>query len=75
MFLENKSNIFNDKKTDPKVYCTVLNYLLDNIKVPSIPSIFSNGKTITNIVDKAHLFNDFFASQCTPLDNTSTLPL
>ena len=72
-YIKNKSNILNDKKADPKVYWTVLNYFLNNIKVPSIP-IFSNGKTITNIVDKANLFNDFFASQCTPLDNTSTLP-
>ena len=55
------------------MYWTVLNYFLNNIKVLSIPPNFSNGKTITNIVDKANLFNDFFASQCTPLDNTSTL--
>ena len=73
-YIKNKSNIPNDKKVDPKVYWTVLNYFLNNIKVPSIPPIFSNGKTITNIVDKANLFDDFFASQCTPLDNTSTLP-
>ena len=74
-YIKNKSNILNGKKkTDPKVYWTVLNYFLNNIKVPSIPPIFSNGKTITNIVDKANLFNDFFTSKCTPLDNTSTLP-
>ena len=73
-YIKNKSNILNDKKPDPKVYWTILNYFLNNINVPSIPPIFSNGKTITNIVDKANLFYDFFASQCTPLDNTSTLP-
>ena len=73
-YIKSKSNILNDKKADPKVYWTVLNYFLNNIKVRFIPPIFSNGKTITNIVDKANLFNDFFASQRTPLDNASTLP-
>ena len=73
-YIRNKSNILNDKKTDPKKYWTILNYFLNNIKIPSIPPLFSNGKTITNVVEKANLFNDFFAAQCTPLENTSTLP-
>ena len=29
---------------------------------------------IINIVEKANSFNNFFASQCTPLENTSKLP-
>ena len=48
--------------------------ILHNIKIPSIPPILASGKTITNIVEKANLFNNFFASQCTPLENTSKLP-
>ena len=47
---------------------------MNNIKISSIPPIFPNGKTISNVADKANLFNDFFASQCTPLENSSTLP-
>ena len=47
---------------------------MNNIKISSIPPIFANGKTISNVADKANLFNDFFASQCTPLENSSTLP-
>ena len=70
-YIKNKINILNDKKTDPKVYWTILNYFLSNIKISSIPPIFANGKTISNVADKA---NDFFASQCTPLENSSTLP-
>ena len=73
-YIKNKINILNDKKTGPKVYWTILNYLLNNIKISSIPPIFANGKTISNVADKVNLFNDFFASQCTPLENSRTLP-
>ena len=74
-YIQTKSNALNDKNTDPKVYWTILNNFLNNIKIPSIPPILASGKTITNIVEKANLFNNFFASQCTPLENTSKLPL
>ena len=63
----------NDKHTDPKVYWTIMNNILHNIKIPSIPPILASGKTITNIAEKANLFNNFFASQCIPLENTSKL--
>ena len=73
-YIKNKTNILNDKKTDPKVYWTISNYFLNNIKISSIPPIFADGKTKSNVADKAYLFNEFFASQCTPLENSSTLP-
>ena len=74
-YIQKKSNALNDKNTDPKVYWTILNNFLNNIKIPSIPPILASGKTITNIVEKANLCNNFFASQCTLLENTSKLPL
>ena len=61
-YIQNKSNALNDKNTDPKVYWIVLNNILHNIKIPSIPPILASGKTITNTVEKANLFNNFFAS-------------
>ena len=73
-YIQNKSNALNDKNTDPKVYWIVLNNILHNIKIPSIPPILASGKTITNTVEKANLFNNFFASQCTPLEDTNKLP-
>ena len=72
-YIQKKSNALNDKNTDPEVYWTILKNFLNNIKIPSIPPILGSGKTITNIVEKANLFN-FFASQCTPLENTSKPP-
>ena len=73
-YIQKKSNALNDKNTDPKVYWIILNIILHNIKIPSITPILACGKTITNIVEKANLFNNFFASQCTPLENTRKLP-
>ena len=51
-----------------------MNNILHNIKIPSIPSILAAGNTITNIVEKGNLFSNFFASQCTPSENTSKIP-
>ena len=58
-FIKSKSNILNGKETNPKVYWTILNYFVNNIKIPSIPPIFARVKTITSTVDKANLFNNF----------------
>ena len=66
-----KSHALNDKHIDSKVYWTALNNFLNSIKIPSVPPIQS-GATITNIVEKANIFNDFFSSQCNiPLENNS----
>ena len=54
-----KSHALNDKHTDSKVYWTALNNFLNNIKIPSVPPILKSGGTITNIVEKANIFNDF----------------
>ena len=73
-YIQKKSNALNDKNTDPKLCWTILNNFLNNIKISSIPAILASGKTITNIVEKTNLFNNFFASQCTRLENASKLP-
>ena len=33
-----------------------------------------NDKFVTNVLEKANLFNDFFSKQCQPVQNNSTLP-
>ena len=43
-YIKNKSNILNDKKTDPKVYWTVLNYFLNFLFILFIYSLFTIGK-------------------------------
>ena len=51
-----------------------VNTFLQKTKIPLIPPILSNGTFITNIYEKITLFNTFFADQCTPINNSSTLP-
>ena len=54
-----KSNVLNDKRTDSKVYW--LKNFLNNIKIPSVPSMLMSDPTIINIIEKANIFNKFFA--------------
>ena len=52
---------------------TVLNNFLNNIKISSVPPILISGEAITNIVERANIFNELFASQCTPLEKNKRL--
>ena len=63
-----------DSNTSSKSYWTILNRLLYNKKLPTIPPLFVNGKMVSDFCKKANIFNNFFASICTPMDNTSCLP-
>ena len=39
-----------------------------------IPPRLDNGELVTDYQRKAHIFNNYFASQCTPLDNFDGVP-
>ena len=43
-------------------------------KVPIIPPLLINNEIISDFEAKANHFNNFFASQCTPLNNNSKIP-
>ena len=43
-------------------------------KVPCIPPIFHDSKSITDFRKKAELFNSFFANKCSLITDTSVLP-
>ena len=43
-------------------------------KIPIIPTVLVNDKFITNFLEKANLFNEFFSKQCQSLQGNSTLP-
>ena len=64
----------NDPEAAPKTYWSTLNRFLYNKKIPSIPPLLVNYKFISDFCLKPNLFNDFFASICTTINNGSTLP-
>ena len=73
-YIVKMSEKLNDPITAPKTYWKIINRFLSNKKIPAIPPLLVNGEIISNFSQKASIFNKFFASQCTPLQNSSSLP-
>ena len=63
-----------DPATSPTAYYSILEMFLNNKKIPSIPPNYHNNNYITDFKEKAEIFNNFFAKQCTIVNNTSKLP-
>ena len=63
-----------DPTISPKAYWSILKTFLNNKKIPCIPPIYHNNNSITDFKEKAQIFNDFFAKQCTLVENSSKLP-
>ena len=60
--------------TSRKTYWSLINTLLNKAKIPVIPPLLENGLFITDFIEKAQLFNDYFILQCTTTDTVSELP-
>ena len=63
-----------DQSTGQKTYWKILNEFLNKTKIPRIPPLFFNGNFIVVCKEKAQIFNNYFAEQCTPFDTHSVLP-
>ena len=59
-----------DSNTSPKSYWTILSRL----KLPTIQPLLVDGKMASDFYKNTNIFNNFFVSICTPIDNTSCLP-
>ena len=57
-----------------KTYWATLRTLWNGKKVPNIPPLLVNNELITESEAKANIFNKYFASQCTAINNNSVLP-
>ena len=68
------SNKLNDLENSAKAYWSILKSLYSGKKIPLIPPILVNNNLILTFKEKAAYFNGFFASQCIPIVNDSTLP-
>ena len=56
-------------------YWSLLKAVVDNKKIPCIPLTYHNNNYITDLKEKAQIFNNFFDKQCTLVENTSKLPI
>ena len=63
-----------DTTISPKAYWSILKTFLNNKKISCIPPIYHHNNYITDFKEKAQIFNDFFAKQCTLVENSSKLP-
>ena len=52
----------------------MLNRLIYNKKIPTMPPLFVDGNFISDFCVKSNIFNNYFASTCTPMKNASVLP-
>ena len=68
------SSKLDNPKNVPKTYWSIINKFLSNKKTPIIRPVLVNGELVSDFEQKANLFNNYFASQCTPIKNGSKLP-
>ena len=61
------ANKLIDSTTSSKTYWSILKTFYNGRKIPIIPPLLINDKLETDFKKKAHHFNAFFASKCTPL--------
>ena len=64
----------SNPNTSTKTYWSILKSFYNDTKVPLILPLLVNNKIVSDFTKKANLFNNFFATQCTPLTNSSVLP-
>ena len=65
--------------TSSKIYWSILatywsKTFVNGKKIPIILPLLVNDNFITNLLEKANLFNEFLSKQCQTLQNNSTLP-
>ena len=55
-------------------YWAILNCLIYNKNIPAITTLFVDNILISNFFEKPNIFSNYFATICTPINNTSVLP-
>ena len=62
-----------DLTTTPKASWSKLKTILNIKKIPCNPPTYHNNNYITDFKEKTQIFSNFFAKQCTLVENTSKL--
>ena len=70
LIIESKERFIAKMKT----YWSIINKFSSNKKTPIIRPVLVNGELVSDFEQKANLFNNYFASQCSPIKNGRKLP-
>ena len=73
-YIAKMSAKLDNPKSIRKTYWSIINTFLNNEKIPIIPPILVNSELVSDFKQKANIFNNHFASLCTPIKNGSKLP-
>ena len=73
-YYEHLANKLNDPKTAPKAYWKILKTFVNSTKIPLIPPLLLGNQLVSDFLEKANLFNDYFSKQCTTIDSNSPIP-
>ena len=73
-YIDNLGKDLNESKSTSKNYWKIIHRVMNKSRAPKIPPILNGGNFVLSCSEKAKLFNDFFAKQCTLMINDSILP-
>ena len=62
------------KSINTKCYWSLLKKFLNNKKIPCIPPLYHDDKFVCGFKEKSKIFNNYFAQQCSVINNNSTVP-
>ena len=75
VYYENLAKKLNNPLLQVKTNWSILKTFYNEKNIPLIPPLLVDNNFVTDIQTKANIFNTFFAEQCTPLNNSSVLPV
>ena len=75
LYYENLAKNLNNPVLQARTYWSILKSFYNEKKIPIIPPLLVDNNFVTDIQTKANIFNKVFAEQCTPLKNSSVLPV
>ena len=73
-YIDDLSDKLSNPKSNSNIFWSAFKRLLNSKKLANIPPLIENGIFITCFQEKATIFNQYFALQCTPLQNESIIP-
>ena len=73
-YLDKLSEKLSNPKSNSNIFWSAFKRILNCKKMSNIPPLIENGIFHSCFSEKANIFNKYFAMQCTPLQNNSTLP-